>query len=158
MMMTRPTPDKILQDLGIALPAPAPPAGSYVPCVQVGPLVYVSGQIPARDGKVTKVGRVGVDVTIEEGIDAARLCAINAIGVLKSHAGDLSRVKRIVRVGVFVACDPSFGDQPKVANGASDLLARVFGDDGKHARAAVGVASLPFRCPVEVDLIAELSP
>jgi enamine deaminase RidA (YjgF/YER057c/UK114 family) len=152
------SPDMILQDLGITLPVPTAPAGPYVPCVQVGPLVFVSGQVPMRDGKVSKVGRVGVDVTVEEGIEAAKLCAIHAIAALKSHADDLSRVQCIVRVGVFVACDPGFGDQPKVANGASDLLVRVFGEAGRHARAAVGVASLPFRSPVEVELLAELSP
>jgi enamine deaminase RidA (YjgF/YER057c/UK114 family) len=146
-----------LGELGIVLPQSPPPAANYVPFVTVGNLVFLAGQIPVRDGVVVYKGRLGDNVSVEDGYQAARLCAINLIAQIKAAAGgDLGRVSRIVRVGGFVACTADFTDQPKVVNGASDLLVAVFGEAGRHARTAVGAPSLPLGIPVEVDAIAEL--
>ena len=146
-----------LASLGIKLPVPPAPAGSYVPVVVSGGLAFVAGQIPAEGGQVRFKGKLGKDVSIEAGQQAARLCTINALAQLKSALGSLDRIKRFVKVTGFVNCDPSFADQPKVVNGASDLLVQVFGEKGKHARAAVGVSSLPLDSAVEVEFICEVS-
>lgn len=145
-----------LASLGITLPSPPAPAGSYVPVVVSHSLAFVAGQIPAEGGKVKFRGKVGRDLSIEAGQQAARLCTINALAQLKAVLGSLDRVSRVVKVTGFVNCEPSFVDQPKVINGASDLLVQVFGENGKHARVAVGVSSLPLDSAVEVEFIVEL--
>lgn len=145
-----------LSSLGITLPSPPAPAGSYVPVVVSGNLVFVAGQIPLESGQVKFRGRVGKDLPLEVGQDAARLCTINALAQLKAALGGLDRIKQVVKVTGFVNCETSFADQPKVLNGASDLLVQVFGEKGKHARAAVGVSSLPLQSAVEVEFIVEI--
>lgn len=145
-----------LSSLGITLPSPPAPVGSYVPVVIAGNLVFVAGQIPLEAGQVKFSGKVGKDVPIETGQEAAKLCTINALAQLKAALGSLDRIKRVVKVAGFVNCEPSFADQPKVINGASDLLVQVFGEKGKHTRAAVGVGSLPLQSAVEVEFIVEI--
>lgn len=145
-----------LASLGITLPSPPAPAGSYVPVVISHNLAFVAGQIPTEAGQIKFKGKVGKDITIEAGREAARLCTINALAQLRSALGNLDRIKRVVKVTGFVNCDPSFADQPKVINGASDLLVQVFGENGRHARAAVGVSSLPLDSAVEVEFIVEV--
>ena len=145
-----------LNSLGITLPPPPAPAGSYVPVVISQNLAFIAGQIPTEAGQVKFKGKLGKDVTLEDGQQAARLCTINALAQLKSKLGDLDMVKRVVKVTGFVNCDPSFTDQPKVINGASDLLVQIFGEKGKHARAAVGVSSLPLDSAVEIEFIIEV--
>lgn len=149
--------DARLAELGLTLPAAAAPAANYVPYVQSGNLVIVSGQITLKDGELQYVGRVGEDFTTEEAYEAAKLCGLNLIAQVKAACGgDLDRVKRVVRLGGFVNCTDDFTDQPKVINGASDLMAEVFGDKGKHARAAVGVNTLPLGVAVEVEGLFEV--
>lgn len=151
------TPDERLAALDIELPAVPAAIANYVPAVRSGNLVFLAGQVPkGADGKFI-TGQVGTDLTIEEGAAAARICAIQLIAALQAEIGDLSKVKRIVRVGGFVNCPEGFTAQPKVVNGASDLLVDVFGEAGRHARAAVGVASLPAGVPVEVEMIVEVT-
>ncbi|MBM3269475.1 MAG: RidA family protein [Candidatus Sericytochromatia bacterium] len=145
-----------LREMGLSLPAPAQAIANYVPYVVEDGWIHVSGQLPLRDGAIAHAGLVGADVTVEQGYDAARLCALSALGHLAAAAGDLDRV-RIVRVGGFVASAPGFTDQPQVVNGASDLLVAVLGERGRHARAAVGVASLPRNAAVEVEVLARLT-
>ena len=141
-----------LRELGIELPEPAAPVASYVPVVVEGGFAYVSGQISIVDGRLF-TGRLGDDVSMEEGIIAARACGLMILAQIKATLGSLDRVERVVKLGAFVTSTPDFTDQPKVANGASDLMADVFGDAGKHARAAVGAPSLPLGAAVEVDAI-----
>jgi enamine deaminase RidA (YjgF/YER057c/UK114 family) len=143
-----------LSSLGISLPIPPDPAGSYVPVVVSGNLAFVAGQIPAEGKHVKFRGKV---VSIETGQQAARLCTINALAQLRSSLRSLDRVKQVIKLTGFVNCDPSFADHPKVINGASDLLVQLFGEKGKHVRVAVGVSSLPLDSAVEVDLIIELN-
>ena len=145
-----------LKELGVALPTPPMPVASYVPCTISGNIVFVSGQIPIADGAIKYVGKLGVDVPLEAGQAAAQLCAINLLAQLKAAIGDLDRVTRCLKLGVFVNAAPDYTQQPEVANGASDLIAAVFGDAGKHARAAVGVGSLPRGVAVEVEAIFEI--
>ena len=146
-----------LNELGLVLPAAATPAGNYVGYTVVGNLVFVSGQLPLRDGSMTVKGRVGETVDIEAAYQAARLCGLHLLAQLKSALdGDLSRVKRVVRLGGFVCVAPDFFDAPKCINGASDLMVEVFGDAGKHARFAVGVSTLPGMASVEVDATFEI--
>jgi len=146
-----------LKKLGITLPAPNAPVANYVPYVISGPLLFISGQISNGPGGVFK-GKLGGTLTLEEGAAAARLCAINILAQINAALdGDLDRVKRIVKLGGFVNCVPEFEDQPKVINGASDLMVAVFGDAGRHARAAVGAPSLPLGAAVEVDAIVEIA-
>ncbi|MCC7017106.1 MAG: RidA family protein [Rhodospirillales bacterium] len=149
--------EKRLRDAGITLPAAPAPAGNYVPAVVTGNLVFMAGQIPSRDGKLAVKGKLGAEVTLEQGQEAAKICAINILAQLKAAIGDLDRVRRCVRVGGFVNCTPEFADQAKVANGASDLLALAFGDAGRHARTTVGQAALPLGAAVEIDAIFEIS-
>jgi len=152
-----PTIETRLAELGLKLPEAAAPAANYVPYVRTGNLVVVSGQITMENGELKYVGRVGDDLTTEEAYEAAKLCGLNLIAQLKAACnGDLDRVKRVVRLGGFVNCTADFTDQPKVINGASDLMAEVFGDAGKHARAAVGVNTLPLGVAVEVDGMFEV--
>jgi enamine deaminase RidA (YjgF/YER057c/UK114 family) len=153
-----PTPEERLHALGIDLPQAAAPVAAYVPCVRSGDLVYVSGQIPLVDGKPAWTGRLGADgLSVEDGVAAARRCAVNVIAALKAELGDLGRVRRVVKLTGFVACEPGFTDHPKVVNGASELFGEVFGEAGRHARAAVGVAALPLGVPVEVEAIVEVA-
>jgi len=151
-----PTPEERLEQLGVSLPSPAVPVAAYVPCVRTGNLVFVSGQVPVVDGKPSHLGRLGEGVGLQDGRAAARTCAINVIAALKVELGELSLVRRVVKLTGFVASTPDFTDQPKVANGASELFGEVFGDAGRHARAAVGVAALPLGVPVEVEAIVEV--
>jgi enamine deaminase RidA (YjgF/YER057c/UK114 family) len=150
------TPEQRVEELGFTLPPPVTPVGSYVPTARTGDLVYTSGQVPMLEGKLHQTGKLGVDLGVDEGKAQARICVLNALAALKAELGELSRVRRIVKVVVFVASAPDFTEQPQVANGASDLLAEVFGDQGRHARSAVGVTALPLDAPVEVELIAEV--
>ncbi|MBK8191002.1 MAG: RidA family protein [Vampirovibrionales bacterium] len=141
------------------LPPPPQPVGSYVPIVQAGALLYTSGVLPMRDGQLLSPGAVGsFTVTLEQGQEAARQCALNALSLVKAHLGSLSRVERVVKITGFVNSPAAFTDQPKVLNGASDLLVAVFGEAGRHARSAVGVAALPLNAPVEIELILAVRP
>jgi len=149
--------DRTLGELGLALPAPAAPVAAYVPAVEAGGLLHLSGQLPFRDGQLV-TGRLGEGVSLEEGQAAAQACGLMIVAQIKAAlGGDLSRVRRIVRLGVFVNSTPDFTDQPKVANGASELMVALFGDAGKHARSAVGVPVLPLGAAVEIDAIVELA-
>ena len=151
------TPEERLQEIGVSLPAPAVPVAAYVPCVRTGNLVYVSGQVPVAEGKPTHVGHLGADVGLEAGRAAARTCAVNVLAALKAELGELSRVRRVVKVTGFVACTADFTDHPKVVNAASELFGEAFGEPGRHARAAVGVPALPLGVPVEVEAIVEVA-
>jgi enamine deaminase RidA (YjgF/YER057c/UK114 family) len=151
------TPEEKIAELGLTLPEVVAPLAAYVPAVRTGDLVYTSGQLPMVDGKLAQTGKVGAEVGLDDARELARICALNALAAVKSEIGDLGKVVRIVKVVAFVASDPAFTQQPQVANGASELLAEVLGEAGKHARSAVGVASLPLDAPVEVELIAEVS-
>lgn len=150
------TPDERLKQLGVALPAAPAPVGSYVPCVRVGELVFTSGQLPMQEGKLIATGKVGADLSTEQGAEAARVAALNALAQVALMLGGLSSIVRIVRLCVFVNSSPGFTDQPKVANGASDLMVAVFGESGKHVRSAVGVNELPLNAAVEVELVAQI--
>lgn len=150
--------EEALAQQGLALPEVKPPVANFIPYVITGNLVYISGQIPTENGKIVFVGKLGGEITIEQGQQAARLCALNVIAVLKQACGgDLSRLARCIRLGGFVNSAPDFTDQPEVVNGASDLFVAVFGERGRHARTAVGVAALPRGVAVEVDAIFEIS-
>lgn len=150
--------DARLKDLGIDVPDAAAPVANYVAYVKTGNLVFVSGQVPVKDGEFQFKGKVGGELSIEDGQAAARLCAINIVSQLKAACeGDLDRVQRIVKLTGFVNSTPEFGDQPKVINGASDLMVEVFGDKGRHSRAAVSAGSLPLGVGVEVDAVAEIA-
>jgi enamine deaminase RidA (YjgF/YER057c/UK114 family) len=144
-----------LAELGVDLPVAVKPLGSYVPAVRSGNLVYTSGQLPMQDGKLVQAGKVGVDVAPEQGKELARICVLNALAAIHSLVG-IDSVTQVVKVVGFVASGPGFNGQPGVVNGASDLLADVFGDRGVHARSAVGVAELPLDAPVEVELVVEV--
>lgn len=146
-----------LRDLGLSLPTPAAPAANYVPYVISGNLLVIAGQLPLGPEGIALHGKVGDTVTTEQATEAARLCALNLIAQMKAAVGDLERVVRVVRLGGFVNCVDTYVDQPKVVNGASDLMVEVFGDKGKHARTAVGTNSLPFNVPVEVDAMVEIA-
>jgi enamine deaminase RidA (YjgF/YER057c/UK114 family) len=152
------TVEKKLQELGIALPKPVAPIANYVPFVKSGNLVHVSGQLCfGADGKLIATGQLGGGVSIENGQQAARACAINLLAQVKAAAGDLDNVRRVVRLGGFINSAPGFPDGPKVMNGASDIMVAVFGDKGKHARSTVGVAALPADAAVEVEGLFEVS-
>jgi len=150
--------DEKLAELGVILPEATAPVGSYVPVKIAGNLAFVSGMLPSVGGRVKQTGRVGESVTTQEAYDLARICAINGLAALKSAIGTLDRVKGIAMVQGFVHVAPDYAEAPKVINGASDLLVALFGDAGRHARFAVGVASLPMNAPVEVAFVAELMP
>lgn len=152
-------PTSRLAELGLTLPAPAAPVAAYVPAVEIGGLLHISGQLPFREDGTLIAGRLGAGFDAEQGRQAAERCGLMLIAQIKaSLGGDLSRVERIVKLGAFVASDPDFTDQPKVANGASELMVAVFGDAGKHARSAVGVPVLPLGAMVEVDAIVAVRP
>jgi enamine deaminase RidA (YjgF/YER057c/UK114 family) len=151
MTVQRATPEQRLEELGLTLPAPRKAAGNYVGCVRTGNLLFTAGQ-----GTDEWRGKLGRDLTVEEGYLAARQCMLNLLSVVKQEIGELSKVKRIVKVLGFVNSDPEFTDQPKVMNGASDLLVEIFGEKGKHGRSAVGMAQLPHNNAVEVEMIVEI--
>lgn len=147
--------DQKLADLGLTLPEAAAPVAAYVPVVEANGLVHLSGQLPFKHGQLV-TGRLGEDVTLEQGQEAARACGLMIVAQLKKALGDLSRVERIVKLGVFVNSAADFTDQPKVANGASELMVALFGDAGRHARSAVGVPVLPLGAAVEVDAVVQV--
>ena len=149
---------RISAKLGIELPSAQPPLAAYVPFAITGKLVVVSGQLPMQAGKLAVAGKLGDTVTVEQGQEAARLCLLNVLAHLNTATGgDLDRVARIVRLGGFVACAPGFTQHPAVINGASELAVEIFGDAGRHARAAVGVASLPLDAAVEIEALIEIN-
>ena len=150
--------DQRLAELGITLPEPAAPVAAYVPAVEAGGLLHISGQISMREDGGLIVGRLGDNIALEGGIAAARRCGIMLLAQIQSALGSLDRVERVVKLGVFVNSAASFTDQPKVANGASELMQEVFGDAGRHARSAVGVPVLPLGVAVEVDAIVAVKP
>ena len=152
------TVEEKLRAMGLELPAPPKPVASYVQCVQTGNLVFVSGQVPRVQGELPYRGKVGAELSIEQGQQAARACALNALSQVKQEIGDLARLRRVVKLTVFVASASGFQEQPKVADGASQLLAELLGEKGQHARATVGVNELPLGVAVEMDMIVEVEP
>ncbi|HEY8319620.1 MAG TPA: RidA family protein [Amnibacterium sp.] len=144
-----------LEELGLALPQVASPAGAYVPAVVAGDLVWTAGQLPFVDGELARTGLLGQDVSVEDAADLAGVAALNALAAVASVLGGLDRVSRVVKVTGFVASAPGFTEQPRVINGASQVLVDVFGEHGRHARSAVGVAALPLGSPVEVELVVQ---
>ena len=156
MSATGSTPEERLASLGLEVPEVAKPVAVYVPAVRSGNHVFTSGQLPMRSGELITTGKVGGEVSAEEAVECARQCALNALAAIRAELGDLSQVKRIVKVVAFVASTPDFTGQPGVANGVSELLGEVFGDAGVHARSAVGVPVLPLDAPVEVEMVVEV--
>jgi len=155
--MTNNNPHSRLQSLGITLPPAPKPVASYVPARRSGNQVFISGQIPIMQGELLAKGSVPTHTSLEAAGSCARQCTLNALACLHAEIGDLSKVTRVVKVGVFVASEPGFGDQPKIANACSDLLVEIFGESiGQHARAAVGVSALPLNVPVEIEFIFEV--
>lgn len=152
------TPEDRLAQRGLTVPEPVAPLAAYVPTVRSGSLVFTAGQLPLRAGELLDSGKVGAGVTVESATACAAQCALNALGAVRAEVGGLSAVRRVVKVVVYVASAADFTGQPAVANGASDLLGAAFGDAGRHARSAVGVASLPLDAPVEVELVVEVGP
>lgn len=151
------SPEEKLKELGLELPEVPKPLGSYVPFVRTGNLVFLSGMLPLRGGKLTRQGRVGEKVSINEALEDAQTAAINALAVLKSNIGSLNKVRRCIKITGYVASAPDFTEQPKVLNAASDLMVEIFGEAGKHARAAVGVNILPLNSPLEIEFIFEIA-
>lgn len=147
---------KRLDALGITLPTAAAPAANYVPFAQSGKVLFVSGQLPYADGKLAATGLLGRDLDTAAGKEMAKHCAVNVLAQLQAATGDLEKIVRLVKISIFVASTPDFTEQHLVGNGASDLLAQVLGERGRHARAAVGVAVLPLNAPVEIEAIAEI--
>ncbi len=152
------TPSERLAALNLELPAVAVPVGSYLPAIRSGNQVFTSGQLPMRDGQLVCTGKVPGDVSVQDAAEAASIAIMNALAAAAQAAGGIDNIVHVVKVNVFVNSSPGFTAQPKVANGASDLLVKIFGEAGKHTRAAVGVAELPLDAPVEVDLLAEVTP
>ena len=146
-----------LAELGITLPEPVAPVANYVPFVITGKQIFVSGQVPIVDGKPAFIGTCGTTISTDDAVKAARVCAINLVAQAKAATGDLDRIARVVKLVGFVNSAPDFTEQPKVINGASDLMVEVFGDNGRHARSAVGVAALPLGVSVEVEAVFELA-
>jgi enamine deaminase RidA (YjgF/YER057c/UK114 family) len=146
-----------LSELGLELPPAPRPAANYVGAAQAGNLLFISGHGPTKDGKFAYIGKVGKDLSTEEGYEAARLVTLNCLASAKTVIGDLDRITRVVKILGMVNCTEDFGEQPKVINGASDLLVHLFGDSGRHARSAVGMQSLPFGIAVEIEMIFEVA-
>lgn len=144
-----------MKELGYSLPEPPKPIASYVPSVRVGKLLFVSGVLPLVNDRPLYTGKLGREVTLEQGYEAAKVAALNALSIIKSSLGSLEKVRRVVRLVGYVASAEGFNEQPKVVNGASDLLIQVFGDKGKHSRVAVGVMELPRGAPVEIEMIVQ---
>ncbi len=151
------SPEEKLKSLGIELPEAPKPLGSYVPCVQSGNLLFLSGILPLRQGKLAKTGRVGESVSLEEAQEDAKQIVINALSIIKSQTGGLKKIKRCVKMTGFVSSAIDFTDQPKVLNAASDLLFEIFGEAGRHSRTAVGVSTLPLNAPLEIEFIFEIT-
>ena len=147
-----------LTQLGLELPDPPKPLANYVPVVRAGDLLFLSGVLPSRDGRLVMTGKLGENLTVEQGVEAARVAVLNGLSIVRGEAQSLDRVKQIVKMVGYIASAPGFTDQPQVLNGASDLLVSVFGEAGRHARVAVGAAELPRLAPVEIELIVELRP
>ncbi len=145
-----------LAKLGLRLPEPTPPVANFIPAVKVGPLLFISGHGPRLDGEIKFRGKVGRDLTVEEGYEAARLVMLNCLGTIKREIGDLDKVERIVKLLGFVNAPEGFRESPKVINGASDLLVQLYGEKGRHARSAIGVAALPSEIAVEIEMIVQL--
>ena len=156
MSATGSTPEERLASLGLEVPEVAKPVAVYVPAVRSGNHVFTSGQLPMRSGELIATGKVGGEVSPEEAVQCAQQCALNALAAIRAEVGELSNVKRVVKVVAFVASTPDFTGQPGVANGVSELLGEVFGDAGVHARSAVGVPVLPLDAPVEVEMVVEV--
>ncbi len=150
-------PEAVLASRGLRLPEAPKPVAAYIPFRKSGNLLYISGQIPIQGGKPIATGRVPTQVSLEVAQACSVQCVLNGLAVAKSAAGSLDAIGRVIRLGVFVACDQDYGDQPKVANAASELLVAIFGDDGQHARAAVGAPALPLHVPVEIEFLFELA-
>ena len=150
------TPHDRLEKMGLTLPPPPKPAGAYVPAVRTGNLLYVAGQLPFVDGALKYVGKVGSELNLEQGYEAARICALNALSIINAQVGSLDRVSQMVRLAGFVCSASGFTNQPQVVNGASEFLAEVFGERGRHARIALGVTELPLGAAVELELLAEV--
>lgn len=151
------SPEEKLRELGIELPKAPAPLGAYIPAVRAGNLVFLSGILPLIQGKLTRTGRVGEDISIDEAREDAKTAAINALSVLKSYIGSIDKVKRCIKITGYVSSAPDFTEQPRVLNAASDLMFEIFGEAGRHARAAVGVNVLPLNSPVEIEFIFEVS-
>jgi enamine deaminase RidA (YjgF/YER057c/UK114 family) len=149
--------DAQLAALGLVLPAPPKPVATYIPVVKVGDLLFLSGMIPLRDGSLIMAGKLGQEISIEQGYEGAKICLLNALAVIRQEFGTLDRVKQVVKMVGYVASTADFVQQPAVINGASDLLVKLFGDAGRHARVAVGAAALPLNAPVEIELIVQMS-
>ena len=147
-----------LKALHIELPMAPKPVANYVPVVRAGDLLFLSGVLPSRDGQLILTGKLGQGITIEQGMEAAKVAALNALAIVRSEVGSLDKVKRIVKMVGHIASAPGFTDQPQVLNGASDLLVQIFGEAGKHARVAVGAAELPRQAPLEIELIVQVIP
>ncbi len=145
-----------LTQLGIQLPSPPQPVATYVPAVQAGDLLFLSGVVPFRDGKLVLAGKLGADLTVEQGYEAARIALLNALAIVRKELGTLDRVKKVVRMVGHVASADGFVQQPAVVNGASDLLVKIFDDAGRHARVAVGAAELPLNAPIELEIILQV--
>ncbi|MGH3412831.1 MAG: RidA family protein [Marmoricola sp.] len=152
-----PTPEEKLATLGLSVPEVAAPVAAYIPALRSGNQVLTSGQLPMREGQLMRTGKVGGEVTMEQAQECARQCVLNALAAVRAEIGELSQVTRVVKVVAFVSSTPDFTAQPKVANGASELLGEVFGDAGRHVRSAVGVPVLPLDAPVEVELLVEVA-
>jgi enamine deaminase RidA (YjgF/YER057c/UK114 family) len=148
-------PEARLAELGLELPPAPAPMAAYIPTVRTGDLVFVAGQGPVRDGRPSCIGKVGADVTLEQAHEAARVSCLNGLAAIKAELGSLDAVKRFVQLRVYVASAPGFIEQPLVANGASELLEQVFGEAGRHVRAAVGVSELPFNISVEIEFVVQ---
>ena len=146
-----------LKELGIELPAAPQPVANYVPVVRVGDLLFLSGVLPSKDGQLVFRGKLGAEISIEQGVEAAKMAVLNALAIMKAEVGSLDRVKRVVKMVGHIASTSGFTDQPQVLNGASDLLVAVFGESGRHARVAVGAAELPRQAPIEIELIIQVS-
>ena len=149
--------DAKLKALNIELPMAPKPVANYVPVVRAGDLLFLSGVLPSRDGQLILTGKLGQGITIEQGMEAAKVAALNALAIVRSEVGSLDKVKRIVKMVGHIASAPGFTDQPQVLNGASDLLVQIFGEAGKHARVAVGAAELPRQAPLEIELIVQVT-
>jgi enamine deaminase RidA (YjgF/YER057c/UK114 family) len=145
-----------INQMGITIPEVVKPLAAYIPAMQVGNLVMTSGQVPISEGKVKYIGKVGRELSEEEGKEAAKLCALNCLSAIKSVIGSLDKIKRVVKLTVFVSSAEGFTAQPKVANGASEFIGEIFGDAGKHVRSAVGVSELPLNSAVEIEMIVEI--
>ena len=149
--------EKIKEIIGAELPTAPKPLAAYIPAQQTGNLIFTSGQLPFKEGKLIAEGKVGGNITEETAIECARQCAVNCLSAIKSVIGDLEKIEQVVKVFVFVNSAAGFSAQPKIANGASEFLVQVFGEKGKHARSAVGVSELPMNAPIEIEMIVRIS-